>query len=631
MRRKRHSGRESHLHAPQRAPEEAQARKVTRVQILAKAAVQAGDAVDEATALDLIESNEADWRENNAIEAPYDPHTLLSLVELSPHITPNLDAYAVNIDGHGHHFEPIAPWMKNLDSEDTVDEVREALEYEAWFDEQEAAIEAERDGDGQGEPDAPIEIDDEEVLAKVEALRGQLRRERFVADAWFANCCSETSFERLRRDMRWDYEAIGWTCLELIEDGYGRLVRIAYVPPQTVRPVADMGEAVEVIEPNPVTPLSEGRELRVMRRLWRYVQRVNGKMVYFKHPSDPRTISRYTGKIYADEKEMLRKEEHAEPANALLWMAHHNPRTPCSPPRWVGNLLRVIGTREADETNYYHLRNKTMAGGILFVNGGKLGRGVKDRLERAIANELQGSENTSRILVVEAVPTGKTAPGERQVLPEMSFQNLRDPSAGEGMFAAYDERASDSIGASFRQSPMLRGYTPSDLNRATAEASIRFAEDQVYQPEREDFDWLINKYLMPRIGVRLLRFVSNTPPTRSVEEVGEFVKNVAPHGGLLPSEIRSLSAKALNTELEPVEGDWAGHPMVLTLAGIGPSAEGTEVNATDQRLRRLEAKLSSVVSDELRAAGLDAHVRAAMVDATDDTRAALDDFDEEDQ
>ncbi len=602
--------------SPEAPPEEAPTRQVTRLAILAKAAVQAGDAVDEAQALGIIEANEESWKENSAVEAPYDPHTLLSLVEMSPHITPNLDAYAVNIDGHGHHFEALVPWMTNLEAEETIEEVREALNYEAWFDSQELALAEEAETGAAAEPIVPEEITDEEITDKIAAIDSKVRRENFIAESWFKNCCSERSFERLRRDMRWDYEAIGWCCFEMIEDGFGRLVRIAYVPPQTVRPVNDPGEAVEVIEPNPMTPLSEGRELRVMRRLSRYVQRVGGKLIYFKHPSDPRVVSRYTGKIYEDEKALLKKEKNGEPANALLWIAHHDPRTPCSPPRWVGNLLRVIGTREADETNYYHLHNKTMAGGMLFVNGGKLGRGVKDRLERAIANELQGSENTSKILVVEATPTGKAAPGERQVLPEISFQNLRDPNAGEGMFAAYDERAADSIGASFRQSPMLRGYTPANLNRATAEASVRFAEDQVYQPEREDFDWLINKYIMPRIGVSTLRFVSNTPPSRSTEEVGEFVKSVAPHGGLLPREIRTLASKALNIQLENVTGDWADNPMALTLAGITGDAEAEETNETNGRLKSLEVKVASIVSDELRAAGLDMAVRTALVDAT---------------
>jgi len=605
-----------HFKAPYVPKKEAPARQVTRLAILAKAAVQAGDAVDEAQALTIIEANEEAWKENSAVEAPYDPNTLLSLVEMSPHITPNLDAYAVNIDGHGHHFDPIVPWMGNLTAEESFESVREAMGYEAWYDAQELALAEEVETGEPVDPEIEEEPTDEDIQSKIDSLISRMRREHFIAEAWFNNCCSERSFERLRRDMRWDYEAIGWCCLELIEDDFGRLVRIAYVPPQTIRPVSDPGEAVEVIEPNPMTPLSEGRELRVMRRLSRYVQRVGGRLVYFKHPSDPRVVSRFTGKIYEDLKALKKKEKTGEKANSLLWIAHHDPRTPCSPPRWVGNLLRVIGTREADETNYYHLRNKTMAGGMLFVNGGKLGKGVKERLERAIANELQGSENTSKILVVEATPTGKAAPGERQVLPEISFQNLRDPNAGEGMFAAYDERAADSIGASFRQSPMLRGYTPANLNRATAEASIRFAENQVYQPEREDFDWSINKYIIPKLGISTLKFVSNTPPTRSTEEVGEFVKAVAPHGGLLPREIRALSSKALNIQLENVAGDWQDNPMVLTLAGLtGNEAEEATIE-TDGRLKSLEVKVASIVTDELRAAGLDMQIRTALVDAT---------------
>lgn len=578
---------------------------VARKDILAKAMVKSGAAVDEASALTRLNNAEQSWRENSGVVAPYDPDVMLELVNIGPHIRPNIDAYEVNIDGHGHGFSPVAGWMKNLDSEAAREEVRSAMEYEAYVD----SLEDVDSGDDADDIELPPEISDEEIDAKIAYLSSRIKKERYRADSWFRVCVSDMSFIRLRRAVRRDVESIGWGCIEFIPDESGQLQRLGYVPAHTVRPVSDEGIVVAVAEPNPVTVLSENREIIVHRHMPRFVQVAGEQRVFFKSPSDPRFVSRLTGVAYEDI-EAARKagEDDPKEAHELLWIAHHDPTTLCSPPRWIGNLLRILGGREGDETNYHHLRNKLMSGGMLFVNGGKLARNAKERIETAIANELQGSENTSRVLVVEATPMNQKL-NERTVLPQIEFKSLRDSDIRDGMFIEYDRQGADSIGASFRQSPILRGRTPADLNRATAETAVHFGEMQVYEPERTDFDWLINKYVMPRLGVQYLRFVSNAPPARSINEVGEFVKSVAPHGGLVPNEIRELSSQALAMELAPVDEDWGNWPMVMTLAGLSPNGGDVEMS----RLRELEEKIAGIMSEELRDAGIELKIREAIV------------------
>jgi hypothetical protein len=333
-------------------------------------------------------------------------------------------------------------------------------------------------------------------------------------------------------------------------------------------------------------------------------------------------VSRTTGKVYPTLEALRQPPERdgegpeALPAHELLWVAGHNPRTPCPPPRWVGALLRVLGSREADETNYYYLKNKTMSGGILFVFGGRVPQGVKDRLEARLLNEMQGSRNTGRIMVVEAQPSA-TPPGERSLMPSMSFQSLRDANHTDALFSKYDAEAADAIGATFRQSPLLRGRTPSDLNRATAEAALHFTEQQVYQPEREAWDWLINRYILPEIGVELLRFRSNSPPARSPQEVADLVKAVAPFGGLLPSEIRALTADVLNTPMEQVDAPWVNWPMPMTLAGM-PSPDSTDappeaLAEVTADMAKMQARVAAIASEELRLGGVEADVRAGWI------------------
>lgn len=649
--------------------------------LMAKARTLAGDVVDEGQALDALDAQMTAWGTQGAVEAPYDPESLLAYIELSPHLTPCLDAYCQNIEGYGYHSEKAAAWMRDLDSEEATAAIREALLIERWVDAEEQRLGEEAEerankaagrvrrakADPLGEaPDAATpddtggratddqspgmpeetpsqtagdladEISAEEIETVREEIRTRIRREEYLFNAWFANCCSTSSFVKLRRQVRFDIEAHGWGAIEFIRDGYGRLKRLSYVPAYTVRPLVDEGDAVEVVEDDSVTPLSEGREVKVWRRFRRYIQQVQDKWVYFKSPGDPRLVSSASGEIYLDnEKPGLTAEQYlaaeegpdVRPANELLYIPLHSPRTPCPPPRWIGNLLAVLGVRESDEMNVNYFSNRSVPPAIVFVSGGRIAKDVRERLEGKIANEIKGVNNAHKILVVEALagaPRG-TAPGERSLLPQLTYQQLTDTHT-DATFQQYDVRSADRVGASFRLSPILRGLTNSNMNRATAEAALYQAEQQVFQPEREDVDWLINEMIMPELGIKFLRFVSNTPPTTAPETLISLIGAAAPTGGLLPEDVREVASLVLNKPLAPIDEDWAKQPLALTLAGMGGGAgaggfggmaadadEG--LAAVSNRLRTIEAKLTTIITEELRAAGYDAEVRARFLDA----------------
>lgn len=649
-------------------------------QLLAKAAVMSGRAVEESSAIASIEVANQQFENLGAVVPAYDPESLLNYVEITPHLRPSIDAMAHNIDGYGYTYTPIKAWMKDLESEEATEAIAQAIEIEQWVDEQQRALEVEhkrkeafyrlcdatddleqaakagstqstlikyqkaaedaqsafdaldKPEDPATDLDAPPDEDansvsDQEIDEVRQMLQMELRREGFIFDAWFANCCSDRSFVQLRRDVREDIKSHGWGCIEFMRNHYGELKRLSYIPGYTIRPMVDPGELVDVAENDSVTPLSKDREVLVKRRFSVYVQIMGGRKVYFKSPRDPRVVSRTTGKIYKDLRALRRPIDaeppgegpDATPANELLYLSDHDPRSPTPPPVWIGNLVSVLGGREADETNYFYLADKAIPAGLVFVHGGRVPKGTRQRLESRIKNELAGARGTGKFLVVEAIPSQGGTADERSVLPSVTFQSLRDAQTSDALFTTYDERTSDRIGASFRLSPMLRGYTPSSLNRATAYAAMEFSEQQVFQPEREEFDWIVNRYIMPEIGIRFLRFKSNSPPTRSAEEVGKLIQQTAPHGAWTPNEAREVVGDVMNTELAKIEEAWADEPMVLTLAQGGASSGGQDMEAGDlselnHRLRSIENRVSSIVTEELRAVGYEVEGRASFID-----------------
>ncbi len=65
-----------------------------------------------------------------ALEPPYDPEALCFLLEHSNALRQSVDAYATNIDGFGHRFDPTL----DLGAQDVAQEVCDCLVMERGVD-----------------------------------------------------------------------------------------------------------------------------------------------------------------------------------------------------------------------------------------------------------------------------------------------------------------------------------------------------------------------------------------------------------------------------------------------------------------------------------------------------------------
>ena len=65
-----------------------------------------------------------------------------------------------------------------------------------------------------------------------------------------------------------------------------------------------------------------------------------------------------------------------------------------------------------------------------------------------------------------------------------------------------------------------------DFNRSTAAASVDFAEVQVFGPIRQQFDWFINKHILPVIGAKYHVFQSNAPSVRDPSALAEMIERL---------------------------------------------------------------------------------------------------------
>jgi PBSX family phage portal protein len=500
--------------------------------------------------------------EHGGVAPPYDPETMITIFENSDGLYPNVSAYQTNIDSFGHDFEPLI----DPDADGAEDLVFNALFLES--------------AEGGGKPKAP---DPEAVEERLATLRDEIAIERFRADAFFEMCCADESFVELRRRTRMDLETTGNAYWEIIRDKKGRPSQFVMAPTRTMRLTRQQSKFVEVEEFARTSPLKRAPQTR-KRRFRRFIQvthSAHGREglasfahTYFKEYGDPRVLSATTGRYFESVEEMRSEEnegEDAVEANEILHFKIPFPGTAYGVPRWVGNLLAVLGNRQAGEVNFAYFDNKTVPPLALIVSGGRITQSAKDAIQTFLREEIKGRQNFHKVLIIEGVPAqaaGAQPANQHDGQMKIDLKPLTDAQQKDGLFLKYDERNLDKMGMSFRLPRLLRGDVR-DFNRATANAALEFADTQVFGPERDAFDWIINRRIMIPAGFGLVRFVSRGVQTRDPATIAEIMEKLAKTGGLVPADVRRLSTMVLGVDLPDIDERWTTRPVTLSTSGGG--------------------------------------------------------------
>lgn len=562
-------------------------------QALVKARVVGGDrpaplaeqAVDEDEQFDVA----------GALEPPYEPETLTMLLEHSNSLRQNIDAYVVNVHAHGHHYVPII----DLNADDANERISTLL----WERKLREAGARQDLADPHEQVELPTE---EEVEAARKELEEKMRWERTRLRRFFDNCSLDESFEALRMRTAMDKETLGNGFWEVLRDESGRIAQFNYISAHTMRLLQLDKDAIEVEEKVRVDDVTWGEVIR-RKRFRRYVQVIeDGKEpVYFKDLGDPRLVSSKTGCVFDSTHQMRRTEgDDALAATEVLHFRIPSPRTAYGVPRWIGQLLSVLGSRQVDEVNFTYFDNKSVPPLLVTIADGRMTQEAVESMRTHIDSEIKGKRNFHKILVIEAV-TDREPGQQHSGRARIDVKPLTMAQHNDALFQKYDERNMDKVGMAFRLPRMLRGDIR-DFNRSTADAALEFAEMQVFAPEREDFDFVINRRVLPLLGIRFWRFRSNSPTLTDPVEQGKLITEMTKEGVLTPAEARQEAEKVLNRELPNIPAPWTRQPIPLTLAGIAPPAESMPDGVDGEDGEPAEAKPAAEV--ELTGTSLEAIV-----------------------
>ena len=534
---------------------------------LVKAHLVGRDRVADSNAIQAVDDAERMFVGVGAIPPPYDPEMLCVLLEASNSLRQNLDAYSTNIDAFGHRFEPVI----DLDAADADQRVANAIYLER--------LKLKEDPARRDDPDVrALELTPtpEEVAAKKREIVELMRRERSRLENFFEYCSVDTSFVTLRRWTRLDVELLGNGFWEVLRNGVGEIVQLVYVPGFTVRLLPLDPELVEIDHRVKISDLSFDT-VKLRHRFRLYVQVFETRMVFFKALGDPRIVSSKTGRVYPSAEALLAADASDRPATELLHFRVHSPRSAYGVPRWIGTLLAVLGSRQAEEVNYLYFSNKSVPPLAILVSGGRLSAQSVPRIESFIEQHVKGKANFYKCLVLEAEPAGGAVADHTGRL-KIELRPLTAAQHNDALFQNYDQQNQDKVGQSFRLPRLLRGDIR-DFNRSTSDSALMFAEMQVFQPEREEFDFFINRRLLADMGIRCWRFVSKSPINRDPAVMAEIIRHLTNANVLTPEEARQLAAEVFNRELKKISSPWVKQPVSLTLAGvpIDPDEQSTLV------------------------------------------------------
>jgi PBSX family phage portal protein len=544
------------------------------------------DGTEASNVLETPEEQRALFHSSGAIMPPLDPVSLAHLLEMSGALRSNIDAYSVNIDSFGHRFEPVI----DLKADDAFERVKLAMVQERILGVDPhgpAGVEADPAGvskvtsllarlrkkvtqDRVPDPGELPEPSDAEVTARMESLRREMVRERLVVERFFAYCTVDESFEHLRVKTRQDVEATGNGYWEVLRNADDAIVQFNHVPGFSVRLMPMERTPTQVMMSTRATLITPSVE-PVVKRFRRYAQvalgAVKGNLVWFKELGDERVMSSRSGKYYASPEVMRKKEPDASEATELVHFKIHNSRSPYGVPRWVSEMLAVVGTRHAEEINLAFFENKSMPPMAITVSGGRLVEDDVTRLENYIKNEIRGKRNFHKIMILQAESGDSALPGLSTGRAKIELHPLTQYAQDDAQFMKYMERNTDMIGSVFRLPRLLRGDAR-DFNRATAQTSLEMTEQQVFAPLRKDFDHFINRCILPALGINFWRFVSKGPDFSDPTQLLEALQKIAEAGFLTPEELRPIAAKGFGVDFPSIDADWMTRPLQMTLAGI---------------------------------------------------------------
>lgn len=419
----------------------------------------------------------------------------------------------------------------------------------------------------------------------------KVQDERRRISNFLAGATPGQSLVAFRRKVRHDLEGTGNGYIEVVRHPFtakpDKLVQVPSYQCRLGKLDDDFTEytTYRLVETGPNQYAVEA--VKDFKRFRRYLQLQYGLasgpgVVWFKEYGDPRMVDCRTGEVVPESK-LKGFDTVKYGASEMIHTRIYSSRTPYGLPRYKGCVITLLGDREAEEVNYITLKNNNMPSMVVAVSNGMLTGETVDRIKDYVKEQISGNANRSKFLILEAEGIFD-AQGTDSGNIRLDIKPLQPYQMKDQLFQEYGAKNREKVRECFRLPPIFIGRSE-DYTRATAEASRRLADEQIFRPERDEVDFLFN-LILAEFDMKYHTFKSNGPNITDDEDLLKLLVAAEKTGGMDPRTAREIVADIMGRQVkvEWPEGIDPDKPFSLQMAeavkNLGaPNEPGQQVTA----------------------------------------------------
>lgn len=355
--------------------------------------------------------------------------------------------------------------------------------------------------------------------------------------------------EGLFKEVLDDREVTGNAFLEVIRDDEGHVIQLERVRPELVQ--------VSKPEPNPVLTkvVHKGTE----KMVWKKFRKYKVDKYLFKAFGDPRPIDYLTGEETDDPRRQAREILHLKIGNDHWGV-----------PRWIGNLVALLGARKAEELNYRYFTQGRHTPAALLIKNGQLSEASEQALIQ-YTQEVGVEGMQHKMLVIETEKVTDSLDDKDKT--DIELKSMADMLQSDALFLEYDDKVREKVLSSFRLPPVYVGLSQ-DYNRATVEEAKRIAEEQVFQAEREALEDLFNRHLLASYQLKEVKIEVRGPELSNDALIIETLDKLGTR--FSNNEVRAIAGKLVGVEFDVLKGEQ--HELPQGAQAVQATMQGEELS-----------------------------------------------------
>lgn len=371
----------------------------------------------------------------------------------------------------------------------------------------------------------------------------------------------DQSLPELFKQVLDDREVTGNAFLEVIRDEKGNVIQLERVKP----------ELVQLSKPEAEPVLTKVWHKGKDKMVWKKFRKFKVDKYIFKEFGDPRGIDFMTS---------IATDDPARQARELLHLKIGNDHW--GVPRWIGNLVALLGARKAEELNFRYFTQGRHTPAALLIKNGQLSEASEQALIQYTA-EVGNEAMQHKMLVIETEKVTDSFDDKDKT--DIELKSMADMLQSDALFLEYDDKVREKVLSSFRLPPVYVGLSQ-DYNRSTVEEAKRIAEEQVFQAEREALEDLFNRHLLASYQLKEVKIEVRGPELSNDALIIETLDKLGAR--FSDNEVRAIAGKLVGVEFDVLQGEQHELPQ---------GAQAVRATVQDMQGEDVTKEMTSVLKD----------------------------------